>query len=124
MLDADMPTLKQTYRLLVAGISVHICTLRFRMEFIFAEYIPIRFHARRSAGSTVARCRDSVGISRVLINLILFEPLSCVTVIRCNQMKVCRVHSFRKAECFHLAGQQEIERLDLIWVGLALIQLG
>jgi hypothetical protein len=35
-----------------------------------------------------------------------------------------RVRTVGVAECLYVAGQQEIERLELFWLGLTIIQFG
>lgn len=72
----------------------------------------------------MASRRDPVGVPRVLVDPGHLEPMTRVTVVRRNEMKILRVGTLGMAKCLYVTGQQEIERLDLFRVGLTLVQSG
>lgn len=72
----------------------------------------------------MASGRNPAAIPCVLISPVHFEPLSRIVVIRGYEMEVFGVRAFRMPECFHVAGEQEIEWFDLQCVRPAFIQFG
>jgi hypothetical protein len=62
-LNANMPTLKQANSLFIASTAVRICTLRFRMEFVIAHNVAIRFDARRLLAAMKTRRTDVVTLA-------------------------------------------------------------
>ena len=124
LIDANISTLKEAYCLLFTGITVFIGALRFRMVFIFTKNVSISFDPCSMPGSAVFHSRNPISVSGVLVNPVHFEPLIRIVAVWSNEMEMFRIRSFGMAECLHMARQQEVVRLNLFCVGLAVIQSG
>jgi hypothetical protein len=93
LVDSDVSALQQANCLLAANITVWVGTLWFGIVLVLKQNISVAFHTGDLAASVRANRGDSEFFSRVLIDPIVGEPLSGVSLMRRNEMKAVRFDS-------------------------------
>jgi len=121
-LNLYVSPLQQSRGLPAAGASDSIGTFSFRVKFVLGHYIAKRFQASRVSRPTVTLRRDSKELFAVLVNPFLIKPFPGIGIVGRNEVKFLRVDTCRMPKRDHVPSQQEIEWLNLLWIGFARIQ--
>lgn len=93
------------------------------MELVFAQSFPVCLYACDASTAVEALRRDLILFSGVLIDPGQINPALWIEYIMCNQMKLLRINVGWIPKRFHMARQQEIERLYAVAILLTPIEL-
>jgi len=100
--DSNVPSVQQPDSLFSAGLSVDIGTLRSRMERIFMQDIAVSFHSCNAPAAVETFSRNSILLSRVLIDPGHLELATGVPIIYRDQVKFFRIDPKRIPELLHM----------------------
>jgi hypothetical protein len=71
----------------------------------------------------MGRGGDPTGIFRVEVNPIHPEPLLRIGFIRCDEVKLRRIHADGMAEQVHVTRQYEVEQFNLVAARFSLVEV-
>ncbi len=92
------------------------------MEFVLAKHVAVALHMHNAACAVRPERRYLVGFTAVLIDPAKLLPTAWIRFVRGDEMEPIRIRADRMPQCFDVAAQDEVERLNLLGVGLPRIE--
>src|SRR5271155_1149578 len=92
------------------------------MDLIFSEHVAICFHSCSASATMVASRCNAEFLAAVLVNPSRIEPVFRYRVVWAYKVKSFGIDTWRLAERFGVATQQEVGRFNLVREAFSLIE--